>query len=44
LFKGKEDVELAFGALKNLDADKTYLQTDEGGHFFVTFLALRVYF
>lgn len=47
LYKGKEDVELAFDALKNsLDADKTYLQTDEGvrGYFFVTFLALRVYF
>ena len=47
LYKGREDVELAFDALKNiLGADKTYLQSDEGvrGYFFVAFLALRVYF
>ncbi|MFQ6077470.1 MAG: transposase [Candidatus Bathyarchaeia archaeon] len=47
LYKGKQDVELAFDAMKNsLDADKTYLQTAEGvrGYFFVSFLALRIYF
>lgn len=47
LWKGREEVELAFDALKNeLDFDKTYLQTDEGvrGYFFVSFLALRIYF
>ena len=47
LWKGREEVELAFDALKNeLDFDKTYLQTDEGvrGYFSVSFLALRIYF
>jgi len=47
MYKGQEDVELAFDALKNdLESDKTYLQTAEGvrGYFFVSFLALRVYF
>lgn len=47
LYKGRQDVELAFDAMKNhLDADKTYLQSDEAvrGYFFVTFLALRIYF
>lgn len=47
LYKGRQDVELAFDAMKNtLDSDKTYLQSDEAvrGYFFVTFLALRVYF
>lgn len=47
LYKGRHDVELAFDAMKNhLDADKTHLQSDEAvrGYFFVTFLALRVYF
>lgn len=47
LYKSREDVELAFDALKNhLDSDKTYLQTSEGirGYFFISFLALRVYF
>jgi transposase len=47
LYKGREEVELAFDSMKNeLDADKTYLQTDEGvrGFFFVIFLALRIYF
>ena len=41
------DVEKAFDAMKNvLEADKTNLQTPESvrGYFFVTFLALRVYF
>lgn len=47
LYKGRNEVELAFDAMKNhLDADKTNLQTDEAvrGYFFVTFLALRIYF
>lgn len=47
LCKCRHDVELAFDAMKNhLDADKTYMQSDEAvrGYFFVTFLALRVYF
>lgn len=47
LYKGRHDVELAFDAMKNhLDADKTHMHSDEAvrGYFFVTFLALRVYF
>lgn len=47
LYKGRHDVELAFDAMKNhLDADKTHLQSDEAvrGYFFMTFLALRIYF
>ena len=47
LYKGRHEVELAFDAMKNhLDADKTHLQSDDAvrGYFFVTLLALRVYF
>jgi len=47
LYKGREDIELVFDALKNtLDSDKTYMQTTEGvrGYFFVSFLAMRIYF
>ncbi|RZN42176.1 MAG: hypothetical protein EFT35_01995, partial [Methanophagales archaeon ANME-1-THS] len=47
LHKGLEDVELAFNAMKNeLESDKTHLRSDEAvrGYFFITFLALRVYF
>lgn len=47
LYKGREDVEIAFDAMKNyLDADKTYMRADEAvrGYFFVTLLALRIYF
>jgi len=47
LYKGREDVELAFDALNNhIDSDKSYLQTEEGvrGYYFVSFLALRIYF
>jgi transposase len=47
LYKGREDVELAFDAMKNtIDADRTYLQSHEGvrGFFLVSFLAMRVYF
>lgn len=47
LYKSRQDVENAFDAMKNcLDSDKTYMHTDEAvrGYFFVTFLALRIYF
>ena len=47
LYKGCQDVEVAFDAMKNhLDADKTYLQDNDAvrGYYFVTFLALRIYF
>jgi transposase len=47
LYKGREEVELAFDALKNtLDADSTYLRCEDSvrGFFFVSFLAMRVYF
>lgn len=46
-YKGRQDVEIAFDAMKNtLDADTTYLQDNDAvrGYFFVTFLALRIYF
>ena len=47
LYKGREDVEMAFDAMKNeLESDKTYLRSDETvrGYFLVTFLAMRIYF
>ena len=47
LYKGREDVELGFDAMKNeLESDKTYLRSNDAvrGYFFVTFLALRIYF
>lgn len=47
LYKGREDVELAFDALKNtLDSGKTYSRGEESvrGFFLVSFLAMRVYF
>jgi transposase len=47
LYKGRQDVEVAFDAMKNhLEADTTYLQDNDAvrGYYFVTFLALRVYF
>lgn len=47
MYKGREDVELAFDAMKNtLDSDKTHLQSTEAvrGYFFVTLIALRIYF
>ncbi len=47
LYKSREDVELAFDALNNaIDSDKTYLRTEEGvrGYYFVSFIALRIYF
>lgn len=46
-YKSREDVELAFDVMKNpLESDKTYLQTPEAirGYFFITFLAMRVFF
>ena len=42
IYKGREDVEQSFDAMKNeLEEDKTYLQDDESicGYFFVTFLS-----
>ncbi len=47
LYKGREDVELAFDTMKNrLESDKTYLRSDEAvrGYFLATFLAMRIYF
>lgn len=47
LYKSREDVEMAFDAMKNeLDSDKTYLRSDEAvrGYFIVTLLAMRIYF
>jgi len=47
LYKGREDVELAFDALNNsIDSDKSYLRKEESvrGYYFVSFVALRVYF
>lgn len=46
LYKGREDIELTFDAMKHhLDADKTWMRSDDAirGFFFVTFLALRIY-
>jgi len=46
-YKEREDVELAFEALKNaIDSDKAYLQSPESvrGYFFISLLALRIYF
>jgi len=40
IYKGREDVEQSFDAMKNeLEEDKTYLQDDESiwGYFFITF-------
>jgi transposase len=47
LYKEKEDVELAFDAMKNeLENDKCYLGDDDAvrGYFFVSFLSLYLYF
>lgn len=47
LYKEREEVELAFDAMKNeLEEDKTYLSDDDAvrGHFFVTFVSLYLYF
>ena len=47
LYKGREEVEQAFDALKNeLENDKMYLGDDDAvrGYFFVSFLSLYLYF
>jgi len=47
LYKGREAVEQAFDGLNNaVDADKTYLQSHESvrGYYFVSFIALRIFF
>ena len=47
MYKGREDVELAFDTMKNrLESDKTYLRSDEAvrWYFLATFLAMRIYF
>jgi transposase len=47
LYKEKEDVELAFDAMKNeLENDKCYLGNSDAvrGYFFVSFLSLYLYF
>ena len=47
LYKGREDIELAFDALNNsIDSDKSYLRSVESvrGYYFVSFIALRIYF
>jgi hypothetical protein len=47
LYKGREDVEQAFDAMKNeLENDKCYLGNDDAvrGYFFVSFLSLYLYF
>ena len=47
MYKGREEVEMAFDVMKNnLESDKTYMQTAEAtrGYFFITFLAMRIYF
>jgi len=46
-YKGRQDVEVVFDVMKNtLDADKPHLREEEAirGYFFVSFLALRVYY
>lgn len=46
MLKSREDVEMAFDALKNeLENDKTYLRDDDAvrGYFFVSFLSLYLY-
>lgn len=46
-YKTRQDIELTFDALNNVvDADKTYLRSEEGvrGYYFVSFVALRIYF
>ncbi len=47
LYKEREDVEIAFDAMKNeLENDKIYLGNDDAvrGYFFVSFLSLYLYF
>ena len=47
LYKSREEVEVAFDAMKNeLENDKSYLHTTDGlrGYFFVSFISLYMYF
>ena len=47
LYKSREEVEVAFDAMKNeLENDKSYLHTSEGlrGYFFISFISLYMYF
>ena len=47
MYKGREDVELAFDALNNhIDSDKSNMGCEEKvrGYYFVSFIALRIYF
>ena len=47
LYKSRDEVEVAFDAMKNeLENDKAYLHTTDGlrGYFFVSFISLYMYF
>jgi len=47
LYKSREEVEVAFDAMKNeLENDKAYLHTTDGlrGYFFISFISLYIYF
>jgi hypothetical protein len=47
LYKSRDEVEVAFDAMKNeLENDKAYLHTTDGlrGYFFVSFISLYIYF
>lgn len=47
LYKQREDIEVAFDAMKNeLENDKTYLSDDDAvrGYFFISFISLYLYF
>jgi len=47
LYKEREDIEVAFDAMKNeLENDKIYLSNDDAvrGYFFISFLSLYLYF
>jgi transposase len=47
LYKEREDVEIAFDAMKNeLENDKSYLADDDAvrGYFFISFISLYLYF
>jgi transposase len=47
IYKEREEVELAFDAMKNeLENDKIYLSDTEGvyGYFFISFISLYLYF
>ena len=47
MYKDRENIEVAFDALKNeLENDKTYLDDDDAvrGYFFISFLSLYLYY